>query len=225
VYGWPTPTSVGKPDISMLISEPLTVTGAAAVLLPPVVVPPFVSFVAPVVTVTVGVPFVVGVPLTGHVIVPPGAMLAGAVGVQVPTVTPGGNPVTLQVALSADPVAVGLFRQTIEPVYVEPTVAVAGSPERSGTMSEPLAASTVVAVLFAVFGSFDAPVVPVTVDVDGVVGVPVTEHVIVAAGATVVGGTGEHVAVRPAGKPVTPQAAAVAATAGAAAFEQVNVPV
>jgi hypothetical protein len=84
--------------------------------LPPVVVPPFVSFVAPVVTETVGSPLVVGVPLTGQVIVPPGATLAGAVGVQVPTVTPGGRPLTLHVAFSAVPVADGLFRQTTEPV-------------------------------------------------------------------------------------------------------------
>jgi hypothetical protein len=106
-----------------------------------------------------------------------------------------------------------------------PTVAVVGRPERSGVMSEPLAASTVVAVLFAVFGSFVAPVVPVTVDELGVVGVPETVHVIAAPGATEAGGTGEHAVVRPAGKPVTAQLAAVAAIAGAAAFEQVNVPV
>jgi hypothetical protein len=102
---------------------------------------------------------------------------------------------------------------------------VRGRPERSGTMSEPLAASTVVAMLLAVFGSFDAPVVPLTVEELGAVGVPETVHVIVAPGATVVGGVGEHDVVSPEGKPVTPQLAAVAATAGAAAFEQVNVPV
>jgi hypothetical protein len=209
----------------MLMSEPLTVTAAVAVLLPPPVAPPLVSFVAPVVTVTVGTPFVVGVPLTGHVIVPPGAMLAGAVGAQTPTVTPGGKPLTLHVALSAVPVALALFRHTIEPVYTVPTVAVVGSPVRSGTMSEPLVASTVVAVLLAVFGSFAAPVVPVTAEELGAVGVPETVHVIEAPGATDAGGTGEHVVVRPAGKPVMPQLAAVAAIAGAAAFEQVNVPV
>jgi hypothetical protein len=209
----------------MLMSEPLTVTLAVAVLFPPVVVPPSVSFVAPVVTVTVGVLFVVGVPLTGHVMVPPGAMFAGTVGAQTPTVTPAGRPLTLQVAFSAVPVALALFRQTIEPVYTVPTVAVVGSPVRSGTMSEPLAASTVVAVLLDVFGSFDAPVVPVTVELEGAVGVPETVHVIVAPGATLVGGVGEHDVVRPAGRPVTAQLAAVAAIAGDAAFEQVNVPV
>jgi hypothetical protein len=209
----------------MLMSEPLTVTAAVAVLLPPPVAPPLVSLTAPVVTVTVGTPFVVGVPLTGHVIVPPGAILAGAVGAQTPTVTPGGRPLTLQVALSAVPVAVALFLHTIEPVYTVPTVAVVGRPVRSGTMSEPLAASVVVVVLLAVFGSFEAPVVPVTVDELVAVGVPETVHVIVAPGATETGGTGEHVVVRPAGKPVTPQLAAVAAMAGAAAFEQVKVPV
>ena len=39
---------------------------AVAVLLPPAVVPPLLSLVAPVVTVTVTAPEVVGVPLTGQ---------------------------------------------------------------------------------------------------------------------------------------------------------------
>ncbi len=45
---------------------PVTVMAAVAGLLPPVVVPPLVSLVAPVVTVTVTAPDVVGVPDTGQ---------------------------------------------------------------------------------------------------------------------------------------------------------------
>lgn len=86
-------------------------------------------------------------------------------------------------------------------------------------------ASVVLAVLLAVLGSFAAPVVPLTTDEPGVVGVPVTEQLMLAPGATVTGGVGVHDAVRPAGKPVTPQAADVVATAGEAALVQVKVPV
>jgi hypothetical protein len=110
------PTSVGSPDKSMLISEPRTLTPAVTVLLPPVVVPPLVSLVAPVVAVIETRPFVVGVPLTGHEIVPPGATLAGAAGVQAPTVTPAGRPEIAHVAFSAVPVAVALFRHTSVPL-------------------------------------------------------------------------------------------------------------
>jgi hypothetical protein len=103
--------------------------------------------------------------------------------------------------------------------------AVVGKPDKSGAMSEPVAPSVAVAVLLAVLPSLVAPVVPVSVAEPGVVGVPLTVHVILAPGATLVGGAGTHEAVRPAGKPVTPHVAAVAATAGAAAFEHVKVPV
>jgi hypothetical protein len=79
--------------------------------------------------------------------------------------------------------------------------------------------------LFAVLPSLVAPVVPVTVDEPGVVGVPVTEQTMLPPGATDVGGTGAQVNESPAGSPVTAHEAAVAATAGAAAFLQVNEPV
>ena len=100
---------VGNPDRSMLMSEPRATIACVAVLLPPAPVPPLTSSVAPVVTVTVVVPDVVGVPLTAQEMLAPIAMLAGGVGVQVPTVTPGGRPVIEHVAFVAPSVAVALF--------------------------------------------------------------------------------------------------------------------
>ena len=82
----------------MLISEPDVAIDWVAVLLPPDVVPPLVSLVAPVVTVAVVVPLAVGVPLTGQEMLEPAATVAGGAGVQVPTVTPGGRPETEHVA-------------------------------------------------------------------------------------------------------------------------------
>lgn len=75
-----------------------------------------VSFVAPVVVVTVDVPTVVGVPETEHEIDAPAAMVAGGVGVQVPMVTPAGRPDVVQDALVALAVAPELFVQRIVPV-------------------------------------------------------------------------------------------------------------
>jgi hypothetical protein len=77
--------------------------------LPPVVVPPFESFVAPVVAVTVTDPVAVGVPETAHEMLEPTATEAGGVGVQAPTVTPAGNPLIEHVAAMAAPVAVAEF--------------------------------------------------------------------------------------------------------------------
>jgi hypothetical protein len=91
-------------------------------------------------------------------------------------------------------------------------------------MSEPVAPSVAVAVLFKALPSFVAPVVPVTVELPGAVGMPVTVHEIDAPGATLVGGDGTHANERPDGRPLTAQVAAVAATAGDAALEQVNAP-
>ena len=102
-----------------------------------------------------------------------------------------------------------------------PTVSVVGRPDRSGAMSEPVTVMVVEAELLAVLRSLVAPVEPATDEAPAVVGVPVTEHEMVPPAATVVGGTGAHVDVRPAGKPDTAQLAAVAAMAGAAALVQV----
>lgn len=209
---------VGRPDRLIDMSDALVATVAVAVLLPPVPVPPFVSFVAPVVAVTVVVPVAVGVPDTGQEMLAPIATVAGGVGVQVPTVTPGGRPVMLQLALIAAPVADALFVHSTVPAYGTPTVAVAGNPDRSGLMSEPFTLNDAVAVLFGRLRSFVAPVVPVSVTVPAVVGVPDTVHVIAAPGLTVVGGVGVQLDVRPAGSPVIAHVAAVAARNGEAAF-------
>ena len=68
----------------------------------------------------------------------------------------------------------------------------AGRPERSGTMSEPVAPMVAVPVLLATLPSLVAPVVPVNVDEPVVVGVPETVQVILAPAATDVGGVGAH---------------------------------
>lgn len=91
------------------MSEPVVVSVAVAELLPPVVVPPLLSLVAPVVAVRVEAPAAVGVPLTGHEMLAPAATVAGGTGVQVPTVTPAGNPASEHVAAVALAVAVALL--------------------------------------------------------------------------------------------------------------------
>ena len=91
-------------------------------------------------------------------------------------------------------------------------------------MSEPVTATVVVALLFERSPSLLALVVPVTVDDATVVGVPETVQVILAPAATEVGGTGEHVVVKPAGSPLTAQVAAAAVCVADAALVQVNVP-
>jgi hypothetical protein len=109
VYGVPTDAVVGRPARLMLMSEPETATACVAVLLPPAVVPPLVSFVAPVATETVDGPDAVGMPDTAHEILAPTATVAGGVGVQAPTVTPGGKPEIAHVALLALAVAAALL--------------------------------------------------------------------------------------------------------------------
>jgi hypothetical protein len=106
----------GSPERLMLISEPDTATAFVAVLLPPLVTPPFVSLSAPVDAVTVDEPAAVGVPATVHEMLLPAAIVAGGVGVHVPTVTPGGNPETEHVVLVALAVAVALLVHLIVPL-------------------------------------------------------------------------------------------------------------
>ncbi|MEZ5854620.1 MAG: hypothetical protein R3D67_07670 [Hyphomicrobiaceae bacterium] len=98
------------------MSEPLTVTVAVAWLLPPVPVPPFESFVAPVVAVTVEEPVAVGVPAMVHEMEAPGATVAGGVGVQPVTERPAGRPVIAQLALVALAGAAALFVQRTVPL-------------------------------------------------------------------------------------------------------------
>jgi len=74
-----------------------------------------VSLVAPVLTFTVDVPTLVGVPDTGQEIDAPAATAAGGTGEQAPIVTPAGNPLMLQVALVAEPVAEALFVHLMVP--------------------------------------------------------------------------------------------------------------
>jgi hypothetical protein len=99
----------GRPARLMLMSEPTVAMACVAVLLPPVPVLPFVSLVAPVLTDAVAVPDAVGVPVTGQLMLAPAATVAGGTGVHVPTVTPGGRPVTAQDALVAAAVADALL--------------------------------------------------------------------------------------------------------------------
>lgn len=81
------------------------------------------SLVAPVLPVTVTVPFAVGVPVTAQVTVSPIGTLLGLVHavalgliVQAPCVTPAGKPLTAQVALAASAVALALLVQVNVPV-------------------------------------------------------------------------------------------------------------
>lgn len=106
---------VGRPDRLIVISEAEVATSFVAVLLPPAVVPPLVSFVAPVVTDAVVVAGAVGVPDTEQEIDAPIATVAGVVGVQVPTVTPTGRPEIEHVAFAAVAVAEAEFVQRMVP--------------------------------------------------------------------------------------------------------------
>lgn len=116
VYGTPTMTVVGRPLRLMLMSEASTATGLVAVLLPPPVVPPLMSLVAPVDAVTVDEPGAVGIPETAHEMLAPATTVVGGVGVQTPTVTPGGRPETEQVAFVALAVAVALLVHLMVPL-------------------------------------------------------------------------------------------------------------
>ena len=100
----------------MLMSEPLVAMACVAWLLPPEVVPPLMSLVAPVVAVTVVLPDAAGMPLTEQEMLEPAATVAGVDGVHAPTVTPGGSPVTEQLAANALAVAVALLVHSTVPV-------------------------------------------------------------------------------------------------------------
>lgn len=220
-YGCPTPPLVGSADKSIDISDAVVATAFVTELLPPMPVPPFVSLVAPVVADAVVVPDAVGVPETVQDMLDPAANVVGGAGVQAPTETPAGKPLTEHDAAKAGAVAAALLVHVTVPEYGVPTVAVAGNPARLGVISEPVTVNAAVAVLFALFPSLVAPVVPFKVDDPVAVGVPETEHVITPAATTVVGGTGEHDEVKPAGNPLIAHPALVAATAGEAALLQV----
>lgn len=99
-----------------------------------------------------------------------------------------------------------------------------GKPLRSTDISAPVTVIDVEAVLFDVFESFVAPVLPEIDAVPVAVGVPETVQVMVPEGATVAGGVGVHDVVKPAGKPVTAHDALVAATDGVAPLVHVKEP-
>ena len=92
-------------------------------------------------------------------------------------------------------------------------------------MFAPVVLIDAVAVLLAALASLLAPVVPVIGLLATAVGVPDTVQVIDAPGATLMGcGPGEHVYVRPAGKPLTAHVADVAVTSGDVPLVHLNVP-
>ena len=103
-------------DRSMLMSELDGVSVLVDWLLPPDVMPPLLSLVAPVVTTTGLGAFDVGVPETVHEMEAPMATVAGVAGTQPVTVTPAGNPATEQEALMADAVAVALLVHLMVPL-------------------------------------------------------------------------------------------------------------
>jgi hypothetical protein len=212
----------GRPARLILISELSVAIAFVAVSLPG-----FVSLVAPVATEAVVLPVVVGVPETGHEIDAPMASEAtGVSGVHAPTVTPGGSPLTAHETPRPAAVADALFVHLTTPAYGTPTVAVAGRPVRSGATSDPVTLIAVLAVLLATVASLVAPVEPLIGALPTAVGMPDTVHVMAPPGATGddVGTLGEQTVLRPAGRPVMAQVAAVAAIDGVVALVQVKLP-
>ncbi|MEZ5854624.1 MAG: hypothetical protein R3D67_07690 [Hyphomicrobiaceae bacterium] len=116
------------------MSEPVVAIDVVAVLLAVTG-----SFVAPVVPVTVTVPVAVGAPLTVQVMPAPAATVAGGVGVH-EVVRPAGRPDTAQLALVALAPAEAALVHVNVPLYGWFRSAVAGSPERSIDISEPVGA-------------------------------------------------------------------------------------
>jgi hypothetical protein len=99
LYGAPTIAVVGILTNDGTMSEPVVTMEAVALLLPPVVVLPLMSLMAPVVSVNGAVPTEVGVPVTVQVITPPIATVpaVGTVGLH-ETFKPAGSPAMAQVA-------------------------------------------------------------------------------------------------------------------------------
>jgi hypothetical protein len=195
------------------MSEPVTVTDAVAVLL--AALP---SLPAPVAPDSGEVPTAVGVPATVQVIAAPGASeAAGTVGVgEHVVVKPAGRPANAQLAFVAAIAGAAAFAHVKVPAYGTPMLAVAGKPARLILMSEPATATAFVAVLLPPADappllSLAAPVVAVTVEEPGPVGVPDTAHEMLAPAAIVAGGVGVHApTVTPGGNPDTLHVAAVA---------------
>ena len=107
---------VGNPARLMLMSAPVGESVLDAALLPPDVVPPLASLVAPVVTAIVAGVVEVGVPVTGQLMLAPAATVAGGTGVHAPTLKPAGNPEIAQPAFVALAVAAALFVHRMVPL-------------------------------------------------------------------------------------------------------------
>jgi hypothetical protein len=139
VYEVPTVAVAGIPTKDGTMSEPVVTMELVALLLPPVVMPPLPSLVAPVVSVRGEVPTAVGVPLTVHVMAAPIARgaVVNTVGRHA-TVKPTGSPAIAQVApaLAAAVAAGAVLVQVKVPVYGTPTWAVVGMLTNDGTISE-----------------------------------------------------------------------------------------
>jgi hypothetical protein len=86
-----------------------TGVGATTIVAVPLLLAELLSLLAPVPTLTVDDPTAVGVPDTGQEIDAPTPTVAGGTGVHVPAANPAGKPLTLQVALVAEPVAEALL--------------------------------------------------------------------------------------------------------------------
>jgi len=139
--------------------------------------PVFVSFVALVVAGTVIDPVAVGVKLTVHASVPPGATFA--LGEQLATGDPG-SPLVLIEQLAAVAVTVPTFSQIAVQLIGEPTTPGVGVQLTVLTMSDPLGCATIVTVSVPLLlpnapdGSFVALVVEFTVTVPATVAVKMT---------------------------------------------------
>ena len=162
------------------------------------------SLLALVVAGTVIDPATVGVKLTVHASVPPGATFA--LGEQLATGAPG-NPLVLIEQLAAVAVTVPTFSQIAVQVIGEPTTPGVGVQLTVLTMSDPVGGAMIATVSVPLLlpnapdGSFVAPVVEFTVTVPGAVAVKITLQPRLLPAATSTGAVAfGHTPVAPAGK-------------------------
>ena len=162
------------------------------------------SLLALVVAGTVIDPATVGVKLTVHASVPPGATFA--LGEQLATGAPG-NPLVLIEQLAAVAVTVPTFSQIAVQVIGEPTTPGVGVQLTVLTMSDPVGCAMIATVSVPLLlpnapdGSFVAPVVEFTVTVPGAVAVKITLQPRLLPAATSTGAVAfGHTTVAPAGK-------------------------
>lgn len=187
----------------LVMSAPADVPFTGTVVLE-LLLPVFVSFVALVVAGTVIDPVAVGVKLTVHASVPPGATFA--LGEQFATGEPG-SPLVLIEHVADVAVTVPTFSQIAVQLIGEPTTPGVGVQLTVLTMSEPFGAVVIVTVSVplllpnALGGSFVAPVVEFTVTVPGTVAVKITLQPRLPPAATSTGTVAfGHTTVAPAGK-------------------------